>query len=87
MTARSEARGRGCTHHGLGLGPGRPHADVPARLEGRVRAVAEVVLRVHLRQELIQHCAAPGMGMVSSGWEGFFMLDKKRAWVFDGWLF
>ena len=36
------------TDHGLGLGPGVSQAHITSRLQGRVRTVAKIVLRIHL---------------------------------------
>ena len=68
------------THHGLGLGPGLPQAHITARLQGRVRTVAKIILRVNLRS---------GGVNTARGWAGGFIsistsynMCKKCMWVY-----
>ena len=68
------------THHGLGLGPGLPQAHITARLQGRVRTVAKIILRINLRS---------GGVNTARGWAGGFIsistsynMCKKCMWVY-----
>ena len=68
------------THHGLSLGPGLSQAHITARLQGWVRTVAEIILRIDL---------SSGGVNTARGWPGGFIsistsynMCKKCMWVY-----